>query len=143
MIAQLGRWLARCVQLGITLALFLANEGNAATLGDFIRADGKYLVGGNGERFAIKGTNLGNWLVPEGYMFKFTRARSPSEIAGVIAALLGPEDAAAFWAKFRDIYIAKDDIAFLKAVGFNTVRVPLNWRLFVAADEGGQGERNW
>src|ERR1700735_2760164 len=131
MTAQLGWWLARCVQLGIMLALFLANEGNAATLGDFIRTDGKHLVVGNGERFAIKGTNLGNWLVPEGYMFKFTRARAPSEIDAVIRGLIGPQDAARFWTEFRDVYVAKEDIDFIKAAGFNTVRVPLHWGLFV------------
>ena len=140
MIAQLGRWLARCVQLGITLALFLANEGNAATLGDFIRADGKYLVGGNGERFAIKGTNLGNWLVPEGYMFKFTRARAPSEIDAVIRGLIGPQDTTRFWKEFRDVYVAKADIDFIKAAGFNTVRVPLHWGLFVKPGPRGEDQ---
>jgi endoglucanase len=140
MTAQLGRWLARCVQLGITLALFLANEGNAATLGDFIRADGKYLVGGNGERFAIKGTNLGNWLVPEGYMFKFTRARAPSEIDAVIRGLIGPQDTTRFWKEFRDVYVAKADIDFIKAAGFNTVRVPLHWGLFVKRGTRGEDQ---
>src|SRR6202050_2527170 len=80
MTREFGRGRASGPQLGIMLALFLAINGNAATLGDFIRADGKHLVGGNGERFVIKGINLGNWLVPEGYMFKFTRARAPSEV---------------------------------------------------------------
>ena len=135
---RLGRWLTRWVALGILLAPFLTREGNAATFGsDFIRADGKQLVDGNGQRFVIKGINLGNWLVPEGYMFKFTRARAPSEIEAVIEALIGPQDAARFWTKFRDIYIAKDDINFIKAAGFNTVRVPLHWRLFV--QPGGSG----
>ena len=99
---------------------------------DFIHAAGTRLVDGSGAPFAVKGINLGNWLVPEGYMFKFTRARSPSEIAGVIEALIGPAAAARFWSQFRDVYVAEDDIRFLKAAGFNTVRVPLNWRLFVA-----------
>jgi len=126
MTAKFGRWLARGAQLGIMLALFLAINGNAATLGDFIRADGKHLVGGNGERFVIKGINLGNWLVPEGYMFKFTRARAPSEIDAVIRTLIGPQNAARFWTEFRDVYVAKEDIEFIKAAGFNTVRVPLH-----------------
>jgi endoglucanase len=97
----------------------------------FIHADGAHLVDGNGDRFAIRGINLGNWLVPEGYMFKFARARSPTEIAGVIEGLIGPEAAAHFWNEFRDVYITEADIRFIKAAGFNTVRVPLNWRLFV------------
>jgi len=104
---------------------------------DFIHAEGRELVDGDGERFAVKGINLGNWLVPEGYMFKFKRSRAPSEIEDVIETLIGPQDAARFWQEFRDVYVAEDDIRFIKAAGFNTVRVPLNWRLFVAAGDGG------
>src|SRR6185437_851363 len=128
---RFGRWLTRCVQLGIVLAALVAADAADATSGNFIRAEGKHLVDGSGERFAIKGINLGNWLVPEGYMFKFTRARAPSEIEAVIQALIGPQEAARFWTEFRDVYITKDDIAFIKAAGFNTVRVQLHWRLFV------------
>src|ERR1700739_656989 len=98
---------------------------------DFIHAEGTRLVDGQRNDFAVKGINLGNWLVPEGYMFKFKQARSPKEIAGVVETLVGTTEAARFWTQFRDVYIAKDDIAFLKAIGFNTVRVPLNWQLFV------------
>ncbi|MGC2590303.1 MAG: cellulase family glycosylhydrolase, partial [Xanthobacteraceae bacterium] len=65
------------------------------------------------------------------YMFKFKRALSPTEIAAVIEKLVGPAAADRFWTQFRDVYVGKDDIDFLKAAGFNTVRVPLNWRLFV------------
>ena len=108
----------------------------AAAPGDFIHADGTHLVDGNGSRFAIKGINLGNWLVPEGYMFNFKRARSPSEIGDVIEALIGPQEAARFWSEFRDVYIGEEDIRFIKAAGFNTVRVPLHWRLFVEPGDG-------
>jgi hypothetical protein len=104
---------------------------------DFIRAEGTHLVDSHGDDFAVKGINLGNWLVPEGYMFKFKQARSPKEIAGVIEALVGASEATHFWRQFRDVYVAMDDIAFLKAAGFNTVRVPLNWRLFVEPDLDG------
>ena len=104
---------------------------------DFIRAEGARLVDSHGDDFAVKGINLGNWLVPEGYMFKFKQARSPKEIAGVIEALVGASEATHFWRQFRDVYVAKNDIAFLKAAGFNTVRVPLNWRLFVEPDLDG------
>src|SRR5580704_11103220 len=97
---------------------------------DFIHADGARLVDGRGNEFDIKGINLGNWLVPEGYMFKFKHALSPMEIGALFDDLLGRDGAAKFWAKFRDVYIAKDDINFIKKVGFNTVRVPLDWRLF-------------
>lgn len=127
-------------QLGaplLALVLVLGTGPATAASGDFIHAEGTHLVDGNGVRFAIKGINLGNWLVPEGYMFKFKRARAPGEIADVIGALIGPQEAAHFWTEFRDIYIAEEDIRFIKAAGFNTVRVPLHWRLFVEPADNG------
>jgi endoglucanase len=138
-----GRFAAGlCVAISVLVLLAGALPGSAAPA-DFIHAEGTRLVDGRGENFAVKGINLGNWLVPEGYMFRFKTARSPSEIAGVIDALIGPEQAAQFWAAFRDAYIGKDDIDFIKAAGFNTVRVPLNWRLFVApAAAGGDGSED-
>jgi aryl-phospho-beta-D-glucosidase BglC (GH1 family) len=135
--AGFGARLCGLIVIGTLIAG--TNPGRAAPA-DFIHAEGTRLVDGHGDNFAVKGINLGNWLVPEGYMFKFKTARSPSEIAGVIDALVGPEQAARFWAAFRDVYIAKDDIDFIKAAGFNTVRVPLNWRLFVEPGAAGQDE---
>jgi endoglucanase len=115
----------------LVLAAAFADHGFArAEPRDFIHADGARLVDGSGNQFDIKGINLGNWLVPEGYMFKFKHALSPMEIGALFDDLLGRDGAAKFWAKFRDVYIAKDDINFIKKIGFNTVRVPLDWRLF-------------
>ena len=37
---------------------------------DFIRTEGQDLIAPDGSKFFIKGTNLGNWLNPEGYMFR-------------------------------------------------------------------------
>jgi endoglucanase len=113
----------------------------AAAPADFIHAQGARLVDGHGADFAIKGINLGNWLVPEGYMFKFKHALSPSEIDGLFETLLGTEGAARFWEKFREIYITKEDIDFIKAAGFNTVRVPLDWRLFVEPGDSAASDR--
>ncbi len=36
----------------------------------FFHTRGKEIISPEGKPFLIKGTNLGNWLVPEGYMFK-------------------------------------------------------------------------
>jgi endoglucanase len=123
----------------LAIALIVGNRAAIAAPPNFIHAEGTHLVDAQGERFAVKGINLGNWLVPEGYMFKFMRKRAPSEIAGVIEALIGPEEATRFWTEFRDGYITQADIRFIKAAGFNTVRVPLHWRLFVEPGDAGDG----
>lgn len=104
-------------------AIVIARPSVASASDDFIRVEGQRLVDGRGQAFDIKGINLGNWLVPEGYMFKFTHARAPGEIASVIETLIGAEDASRFWSEFRNSYITEHDIRFIKAAGFNTVRV--------------------
>jgi endoglucanase len=121
---------AVCISVLVLAAAFADHGFARAEPRDFIHADGARLVDGSGNQFDIKGINLGNWLVPEGYMFKFKHALSPMEIGALFDDLLGRDGAAKFWAKFRDVYIAKDDINFIKKIGFNTVRVPLDWRLF-------------
>ena len=86
-----------CALAAAAILLFGTRLAPAAT-GEFIHAEGTRLVDGSGS-FAIKGINLGNWLVPEGYMFKFKHALSPTEIAGVVETLVGPEQATRFWSE--------------------------------------------
>ena len=107
-----------------------------------VRIEGRQFIAPDGTPLAIKGINFGNWLVPEGYMFKLQRAKSPAQIYEGFDRLLGREHAAAFWKEFRDTYIGQDDIRFIKSVGFNTVRIPLHWRLFMDA-EGTIGGDGW
>ncbi len=123
--------------LALLLFVGLAASARADTL---VRIEGKNFITPDGGTLQIKGINLGNWLMPEGYMFKFEVAKSPRQIYGAFDRLLGPERAQAFWRQFRDTYITRDDIAFIKRVGFNTVRIPLHWRLFMDADGEITGE---
>ena len=96
-----------------------------------VRIEGRNFVEPNGRILRLKGISLGNWLMPEGYMFKFKVQRSPREIEDVIEYLAGPETAAQFWKDFRDVYVREEDFAFLQAAGFTTVRVPLHWKFFL------------
>src|SRR5260370_15813779 len=81
---------------------------------------------------------LGNWLLPEGYMWKFEhpKAQSPREIEALIDDLLGPELAAEFWQRFRATFVTEHDIARISAEGMNHVRLPINSR--VVMDEAGE-----
>lgn len=110
-------------------ALLLILTANAYTQ-TFISAKGKEIIGVDGKPFLIKGTNLGNWLVPEGYMFKFKNASSPRLINQTFAELIGPDATKAFWKKYLDAYITQEDIHYLKSIGMNSIRIPFNYRLF-------------
>jgi hypothetical protein len=101
----------------------------------FVTRRGKELISPNGQPLLLKGINLGNWLLPEGYMFKFKTANSPRMIQSVVNELLGEDEARRFWQAFRENYITRDDIRFIKQSGFNSVRVPFSYRLFVSESD--------
>jgi endoglucanase len=123
------------------LGLFISISATAQTT-KFISVSGKDVIGTDGKPFLIRGTNLGNWLVPEGYMFKFKSVNSPRLINEALAELLGPEETALFWKKYQDTYITAADIHFLKASGMNSIRIPFNYRLFTSENYCGQNNPN-
>ena len=104
----------------------------------FVKVDGPNLVKPNGERLFIQGTNLGNWLNPEGYMFGLQKTNSAWMIDLMVKQLIGPDAAADFWQAFRTNYITKADIDFIAAQGANTIRLPFNYKLFTDEDYMGQ-----
>lgn len=101
----------------------------------FVTTRGKEFIEPNGRPILLRGINLGNWLMPEGYMFKFKSANSPRLIQTVINQLVGEDEARRFWKSYRDSYITAEDIKFIKQSGFNSVRIPFNYRLFVTDGE--------
>lgn len=102
----------------------------ASAMAQFISSKGKEIIGVDGKPFLIKGTNLGNWLLPEGYMFKFENTNSARLINEAFTELIGPDDTRDFWKKYLNNYITQKDIHYLKNMGMNSIRVPFNYRMF-------------
>ncbi len=100
----------------------------------FVRIDGTDLVQPDGQKLFIRGTNLGNWLNPEGYMFGFSRTNSPHMIDLMLRQAVGPDAADEFWQRFKDSYITREDIRFIASTGANTIRLPFNYRMFTDED---------
>lgn len=104
---------------------------------DFVRVHGTKLITPSHEKLLLRGINLGNWFVPEGYMFLFEGGpQSPREIEVFFNELIGPTDAKAFWTAYRRNYITAADIQFIRDSGLNSIRVPLHYKFFLASDEG-------
>lgn len=94
----------------------------------FVRADGTRLVDDDGP-LLLRGVGLGNWLLAEGYMWRFgDELSSPRQIESRIAQLIAPERAALFWRRFRDSFVTEADLAQIAAFGFDHVRLPINAR---------------
>src|SRR5271165_1061348 len=104
----------------------------------FVRTDGPRLIDPSGQTLLLRGTSVGNWLVQEGYMFHFDGGpQSAREIEALSNELLGPEAAAMFWHEYRERYVTRDDIQFLKRTGMNSIRVPIHYKFFQGDDAEG------
>ena len=121
--------------------MLLNNCLNQIQAQGFISVRSKEIVETNGKPFIIKGTNLGNWLVPEGYMFRFQNTPSPRLINQALTELIGPEEMKLFWKKYLENYITQDDIHYLKSIGCNSLRIPFHYKLFTDEEYlGGKGD---
>jgi endoglucanase len=106
--------------------------------GPFAHRDGTRLVDASGKPLLLRGINLGNWLVNEGYMFRFEDGpQSAREIEALFNELIGPADAAKFWQEYRDQYITERDIDRIHRAGFNSIRIPLHYKFFTPGNDEG------
>lgn len=106
------------------------------TFEGFVRAERGRLIDGQGRPLVLRGVGLGNWLLPEGYMWRFPREapQSPRAIEAFVSDLVGPGMAAAFWSGFRERFIGEADVRQMADLGFDHVRIPLNARLLIDDD---------
>ncbi|MFB9326405.1 glycoside hydrolase family 5 protein [Paenibacillus aurantiacus] len=104
----------------------------------FLRAEGRSIVNEDGEEVLLAGWGLGNWLLPEGYMWTAHTSRfdRPRRIESVIRELTGTAYAEQFWAQFREHYVTREDIRLMAEQGYNSVRIPINWRLLMEDEPG-------
>ncbi|MEB0303878.1 MULTISPECIES: cellulase family glycosylhydrolase [unclassified Cryobacterium] len=102
---------------------------NPTRFNGYVHAHKAELVDGTGAPLLLHGIGLGNWLLAEGYMWKFgDEMSSPRQIEARITDLLGAERALEFWARYRDAFITEADIQRIAELGFDHVRLPINSR---------------
>ena len=121
----------------INLSLFfclavLPGIGEGAFAQSFLHAEGQNMVDENGNKVLLRGVGLGNWMLPEGYMWKFgEHGDRPRRIEKIVDDFIGPEKAEQFWKAYRRNYITEADIKRIAELGYNSVRPALNSRLFI------------
>ena len=97
------------------MALFMLTIGTANT-SNFVTIKGENLMDANGKKLYIVGTNLGNWLNPEGYMFDFKKTNCEWMINDMVCELAGPDFA-------REDYMGKND----ETEGFKQMDKVIDW----------------
>ena len=120
--------------------ILVSGKTNSST--KFFKVDGQNIIAPNSEHFKIKGTNLGNWLNPEGYMFMFDNTSSYRLIDQALKELVGPDKTNTFWHQFQDGYITQNDIRYIRKTGMNSIRIPFHYKLFTNEDYMGFNDSN-
>jgi endoglucanase len=111
--------------------LLFASIGNADELG-FLKTRGQDMLNEKGGKVLLRGVGLGNWMLPEGYMWKFgNQADRPRRIEKLVSELIGTDKAKRFWTEYRQNYVTEADIRRIAELGYNSVRPALNSRLFL------------
>ena len=100
----------------------------------FLSAKGKILVNEDGDEVLLVGWGLGNWLLNEGYMWlngPNHRFERPRRIKNVITELIGRDETERFFTEFRKNYVTREDIKRMSELGYNSVRIPINWTVLM------------
>ncbi|MBU2886728.1 carbohydrate-binding protein [Gilvimarinus agarilyticus] len=98
----------------------------------YVSTQGTKIVDENGDELFLSGINLGNWLLWEGYlMMGDFNYRTHSQFLDSLSQAFGSTSKAEeFEHQWRLNYVDDKAIADLKALGFNSVRVPFHYNMF-------------
>jgi endoglucanase len=124
-----------------TLVLYLLLPSGLAFHGisraaGFLHVHGDDIMDESGHKVMLRGVGLGNWMLPEGYMWRFGAAGDrPRRIEKIVSDLIGSDKAGQFWKEYRRQYVSEKDIQRIAELGFNSVRPALDARLFLTEGE--------
>lgn len=113
---------------------------------NYVHANGKAIVEGNGDTLIIRAMGVGGWMVQEGYMLQTASFASPQhKIKDTIEALIGSTATDAFYDAWLTNHFSKADVDSLAVWGFNSIRIPMHYNLFTLPieDEPIQGQNTW
>lgn len=76
----------------------------------------------------LRGVCVGGWMNMEGFIDGFPGTEQG--LRAMLAEVLGADRTRAFFNRWLDHILAEEDIAFIRSLGANVVRLPLNYRHF-------------
>lgn len=99
---------------------------------DMLRVRKGQIVNQRGEPVRLRGVNVGGWMNMEDFMNGFPGAEH--RLRATMAEVLGEQKAHFFFERLLDHFFNEEDVAFLKSVGVNVIRLPFNYRHFERDD---------
>ena len=111
----------------------------------FLKADGQHIVNAKGEKIILRGMGLGGWMLQEGYMFRLGNIGQQYRIKEKITELVGKEKTKQFYDAWLANHTIKADIDSMAAWGFNSIRLPMHYKLYTlpVEDEPVKGKHTW
>ena len=101
-----------------------------------LRASGSQIVNANNQQVFLRGVGLGGWLLQEGYMMNPNTGGTQWSFKKMLYDQ-GQTDAQveAFYQSWRDNFITQADINWIADQGFNCVRIPMHYELFLTSSQ--------
>jgi aryl-phospho-beta-D-glucosidase BglC (GH1 family) len=99
----------------------------------FLRAKGAQMVDASGKPIVLRGFNVGGWLLQESYILQTDTLNCQWRIKQGMLRTMPEAQMEDFYRQYRAKFITKADIDFIAKQGFNCVRLPFHYDLFLTA----------
>jgi endoglucanase len=119
--------------VGLLLALRLATT--AAQNLSLLQAKGPEIVDTRGQAVLLRGCNVGGWLLQESYILKTDTLDSQSRIKRGLVRQMPEAEMEKFYQQYRAGFVTKKEIDLIAKQGFNCVRLPFHYDLFLTATQ--------
>ncbi|MGF7229987.1 cellulase family glycosylhydrolase [Arachidicoccus sp.] len=129
----------------IIASIFIIIFSLRASAQGYLRVNGVHIENDENKNFILRGMGFGGWMLQEGYMFHLGFLGQQYKIKQKIASLIGEKETKDFYDKWLQYHTEKADIDSMAAWGFNSIRLPMHYRLFTlpAKDEPVKGKNTW
>jgi aryl-phospho-beta-D-glucosidase BglC (GH1 family) len=94
----------------------------------FLAAVGPAIVDGSGTPLVLRGVNLGGWMLQENFVNGFPSTEKT--VRDALRLVLGEDRYQRFSDRHLASFYGDADAAYLASLGFNCVRIPVNYRHF-------------
>lgn len=94
----------------------------------FLKTQGPHIVDQSGQRIILRGFGLGGWMNMENFITGFPATESAQR--GVLRRVLGEAKYEFFFDRFLEHFFSTQDAQFIKSLGLNLLRLPVNYRHF-------------
>jgi hypothetical protein len=94
----------------------------------FLRIEGNRVVNGEGRPLVLRGFGLGGWMNMENFITGYPANEEAQRRA--VREVLGQEKYELFFDRFLEHYFTEGDAHFIRSLGLNLLRLPVNYRHF-------------